>query len=95
VDGQKVDEILGAVPERTIKAMVDGILQKFPSDERGKLKVLMSSWAKSNQQHGQKFSKWLEKASETKGTPLYEKAVAAAEELEKAGEGLAKVLTDI
>lgn len=27
VDGQKVDEILGAVPERTIRIMVDGILK--------------------------------------------------------------------
>ena len=69
-------------------------LQKFPSDERGKLQALMSSWAKSNEQHKQKFSKWLEKASETKGTPLYEKAMAAARELEKAGEGLAGVLVE-
>jgi thioredoxin 1 len=95
VDGQKIDEILGAVPERTIKAMVDGILQKFPSDERGKLKVLMAAWAKSNQQSSQKFSKWLEKASETKGTPLYEKAMAAAREMEKAGEGLSSVLANL
>jgi thioredoxin 1 len=94
VDGQKVDEILGAVPERTIKAMVDGILQKFPSDERGKLQALMGAWAKSNDQHKQKFSKWLEKATETKGTPLYEKAMAAAKELEKAGEGLAGVMAE-
>jgi thioredoxin 1 len=95
VEGQKVDEILGAVPERTIKAMVDGILQKFPSDERGKLQSLMSSWAKANRQHGDKFSKWLEKASAIKGTPLYEKAVAAAKEMEKAGAGLSGVLTEL
>jgi len=30
VDGQKVDEILGAVPEHTIRTMVNGILQRFP-----------------------------------------------------------------
>ena len=30
VNGQKVDEILGAVPEHTIRAMVDGILQDSP-----------------------------------------------------------------
>ncbi|MCK9363228.1 MAG: thioredoxin [Syntrophales bacterium] len=95
VDGQKVDEILGAVPESTIKAMVDKTLEKFPSDEKGKLKSLISSWAKSNEQHGQKFSKWLEKASETKGTPLYEKALAASKELEKAGLGLSQLLADL
>ena len=32
-NGQKVDEILGAVPEDTIRAKVDGILQSFPTDE--------------------------------------------------------------
>ena len=34
-DGQKVDEILGAVPEHMIRTMVDGILQDFPADEKG------------------------------------------------------------
>ncbi len=94
-DGQKVDEILGAVPERTIRAMISGILQKFPSDERGKLKTLMSSWAKNNQQHSEKFSKWIEKATETKGTSVYENALEAAKELDKAGEKLTKVLAEL
>jgi len=31
-DGEKVDEILGAVPEDTIRTMVEDILKKFPSD---------------------------------------------------------------
>ena len=31
-NGQKVDEILGAVPEDTIRAKVDGILQSIPTD---------------------------------------------------------------
>ena len=35
VDGQKVDEILGAVPEPTIRTMVDDILKRFPTDEKG------------------------------------------------------------
>lgn len=34
VDGQKVDEILGAVPEHTIRTMVDGILQGFSNNEK-------------------------------------------------------------
>ena len=32
VNGENVDEILGAVPEATIRAMVEDILKKFPSD---------------------------------------------------------------
>ena len=33
VDGQKVDEILGAVPESTIRKMVDGIIGKLSTSE--------------------------------------------------------------
>ncbi len=94
-DGQKVDEILGAVPERTIRAMISTVLQKFPSDEKGKLKSLMSSWAKNNQQHSEKFYRWIEKAIETRGTSVYENALEAAKELDKAGEKLNKVLAEL
>jgi len=38
VDGQKVDAILGAVPEHTIRKMVDGILQGLPTDEKRQAK---------------------------------------------------------
>ena len=31
--GEKVDEILGAVPEQMIRAKVTSLLQKFPADE--------------------------------------------------------------
>jgi len=31
-NGEKIDEILGAVPEPTIRTMVEDILKKFPSD---------------------------------------------------------------
>lgn len=35
VNGKKVDEILGAVPEHTIRAMVDGLLQRSSNGEEG------------------------------------------------------------
>jgi len=35
VNGEKVDEILGAVPEHIIRTMVDGILQSSSTDEDG------------------------------------------------------------
>jgi thioredoxin 1 len=34
VDGQKVDEILGAVPEHTIRTMVDGLLGSSATDDK-------------------------------------------------------------
>jgi thioredoxin 1 len=34
VNGQKVDEILGAVPEHTIRTMVDGLLESSTTDDK-------------------------------------------------------------
>jgi thioredoxin 1 len=34
VNGEKVDEILGAVPEHIIREMVDGILESPPANEK-------------------------------------------------------------
>jgi len=35
ISGEKVDEILGAVPEHIIRAMVDGILKSAATDKEG------------------------------------------------------------
>ena len=94
-DGQKVDEILGAVPEQTIRTMVDGILQSFPSDETGRLKVLLTSWIGQNQQHSEKVRKWAEKAKNAENEPIYHKALGAAKEMEKANEQLSQVLVEL
>jgi len=91
-NGESVDEILGAVPEDTIRAMVDGILQRFPADETGRLKVLLTSWVEHNQKHAEKFSKWVEKAENMESDPMYSGALQAAEEVEKANEQLSDVL---
>ena len=56
-DGEKVDEILGAVPESTIRTMVEDILKRFPSDEAGRLQVLLTSWIDNNKKHAEKFNK--------------------------------------
>ena len=95
VDGQKVDEILGAVPENTIRAMVESILQRFPTDERGRLKVLLASWTEHNKQYSQKFRKWAGKIENAEGNPIYSRALQAAAEMEKANEGLSQVLNEL
>ena len=94
-DGQKVDEILGAVPEQTIRGMVDDILKRFPADEKGRLKVLLTSWVEHNQQHSEKFRKWSEKAPNAGGYPIYNSLSQATEELEKANERLSQLLTEL
>jgi thioredoxin 1 len=94
-DGQKVDEILGAVPEHTIRTMVDGILQSFPADEKSRLKVILSSWTEHNKQQSEKVRKWAEKTNNTESEPIYLKALSAVKELEKANEQLSRVLVEL
>ena len=94
-DGQKVDEILGAVPEHTIRTMVDSVLQSSPTDEKGMLKVILTSWTEHNKKHGEKFRKWADKAKNMESDPIYNGALQAAEELGKANEHLSQVLAQL
>jgi len=94
-DGEKVDEILGAVPEHTIRTMVEDILKRFPTDETGRLKVLLTSWVEHNEKHGEKFNRWVEKANNLEGNPIYKSALQAAQEVEKASEQLSQVLMQL
>jgi thioredoxin 1 len=94
-DGQKVDEILGAVPENTIRTMVEGILRNFPTDERGRLKVLLASWIEHNEQDSGKFRKWVEKVENPEGDPVYNSILQATQEMEKANERLSRLLTEL
>jgi thioredoxin 1 len=95
VNGEKVDEILGAVPEHTIRTMVDGILQSFPADEKGQLKVILNSWTENNKKHSEKLSKWAEKVKNAESQTIYHKALGAAEKMEKANEQLSQVLFEL
>jgi thioredoxin 1 len=94
-DGEKVDEILGAVPEPTIRAMVEDILKRFPTDETGRLQVLLNSWVEDNKKHAEKFSRWVGKAKNLESNPIYNSALQAAQEVEKANEQLSQVLMQL
>jgi len=95
-NGENVDEILGAVPEQTIRAMVEDILKRFPTDERGRLKVLLTSWVEHNKKHTKKFNKWAEKTGNADSEPIiYNRALQAAKEIEKANEQLSQVLLEL
>ena len=94
-DGEKIDEILGAVPEPTIRTMVEDILKRFPTDETGRLQGLLTSWVKDNKKYAEKFSKWVEKAKNPEGNPIYNSALQAAQGMEKANEQLSQVLTEL
>jgi thioredoxin 1 len=94
-DGQKVDEILGAVPEQVIRSKVEDIVRKFPTDERGRLKVLLTSWVEHNKQDSGKFRKWKEKVKDAESDPLYHGVLQAVQEMEKANERLSQLSIEL
>jgi len=94
-NGENVDEILGAVPESTIRTMVEDILKRFPADEIGRLRVILTAWVEHNEKHGEKFNRWVEKANNLEGNPIYKSALQAAQEVEKANEQLSQVLIQL
>ncbi len=94
-DGDKVDELLGAVPEQIIRSKVGEVIQKFPTDERGRLKVILSSWIEHNKQDSEKFKKWLQKAQELKNYAVYSSLLKATGEMEKANESLSQLLREL
>jgi thioredoxin 1 len=94
-NGQKVDEILGAVPEDSIRTMVEGILKDFPTDERGRLKVLLNSWIQHNRQDEEKLRKWKEKVKDVEGDPIYKGILQVAQEMDKANERLSQLLIEL
>jgi len=95
VNGENVDEILGAVPEQVIRSKVEDIIKRFPTDERGRLKVLLTSWVEHNKQDSEKFRKWKEKVKDAESDPIYDAVLQADQELEKASNRLSKVLAEL
>ncbi len=94
-NGDKVDEILGAVPENVIRSKVEEILNRFPADENGRLKIILGSWIDHNKNHAEKIRKWEEKAKDTGGVGDYSQILEAVKKMEEANEQLAKVLIEL
>jgi len=95
VNGENVDEILGAVPEQVIRSKVEDIIKRLPTDERSRLKVLLTSWVEHNKQDSEKFRKWKEKVKDAESDPIYDAVLQADQELEKASNRLSKVLAEL
>jgi thioredoxin 1 len=91
-DGEAVDDILGAVPEQIIRATVEDVLKRFPTDETGRLRVLLASWVEDNKKHDEKFSKWTNKVDNLDNKPLYKNVLTATEQIRKANEVLSRTL---
>lgn len=94
-NGEKVDEILGAVPEQVIRSKVEDVLKRFPTDEKGRLKLLLTSWTEHNKKHGEKFRRWTEKTEHTGNDPIYNRILQAGKEIAKANERLSQLLIEL
>jgi len=94
-NGENVDEILGAVPEDTIRSKVEDVLKRFPSDDKGRLEVLLSSWVEHNKQDAKKFRKWREKVKNAEDDPIYNKISQATQGMEKENEVLSQLLIEL
>ena len=94
-NGEKVDELLGAVPEQTIRSKVEDVIQRFPVDEEGRLKVILSSWIEHNKQDSDKFRKWTEKIKQIKNSEVYKNIIETANDIDKANEKLSQLWNDL
>jgi thioredoxin 1 len=94
-DGKQVDQILGAVPESTIRSKVEDVLKRYPTDETGRLEVLLSSWTEHNRQHSERLKKWREKVGNSTDNPVYDGILRAAQEIEKANDTLSQFLINL
>ena len=94
-NGEKVDEILGAVPEQMIRSKVEDILRRFPTDEAGRLKVILSSWIDENKRHSEKFNRWKEKTPDAEKLASYNPVLQAVTQMQEAGEQLVKALMEL
>jgi len=95
VDGGKVDELLGAVPERVIRSKVEEVIQRFPTDERGRLKVILSSWIEHNKHDSDRFRKLTQRVHEIRNDAVYSALLKAASEMEQANERLSDLLSEL
>ena len=94
-NGERVDEQLGAVPEQVIRSKVDDVIRRFPTDERGRLKVIISSWVENNKQNSDKFRNWTQKVEQMKNEAIYKSIFEAVSELEKANAMLSQLWNEL
>jgi len=90
--GEEVDEILGAVPEQIIRAKVEDALHRFPTDEAGRLRVLLASWVAENKKHHERFRQWANTVESLGRNPLYQNVVTATDKIRQANEARSQAL---
>ena len=95
VDGEKVDELLGAVPEEVINSKVQEVIRRYPMDQRGRLKSILASWVEHSKQDSQKFRRLTRKLEEMRSEAVYNSLLRAASQMEEANERLSDLLSQL
>ena len=67
-------------------------MKRFPTDEAGRLKVILTSWIDQNKRHSEKFDRWKEKTPDAEKPAPYMLASEAVTQIQEAGEQLVKAL---
>jgi thioredoxin 1 len=93
--GEKVDEILGAVPENIIRAMVENMIKRFPIDEIGKLKTILSSWVEINRDYSNKFNKWANGVNNLESNLTYNNIYQTVKDVNNSSNKLSRVLLEL
>ncbi|MCK5767053.1 MAG: thioredoxin [Candidatus Atribacteria bacterium] len=95
VDGQKVNEILGAVPEPNIRNIVESIFRDYPTDEKGRLKVILNSWIQHNKKYSKKFNMWMQKTDNIEDNAIYRSILDTVREMEKTNDNFSRLLSEL
>ena len=94
-NGEKIDELLGAVPESQIRMKVGEVIEKYPTDEKGRLKVILSSWIEHNKNDSDKLRNLEGKARELTNDSTFKEILRVAKEIEDLSKRLSQLRSEI
>jgi thioredoxin 1 len=95
VNGEKVDEILGAVPEQTIRSKVDEVLNNYPVDELAQFKKILTLWIEHNKKYSRKFKEWDEKHKSMGDKDIYNSLLKTAQDIKNSNKKLSQYLNEL
>ncbi len=94
-NGEKVNELLGAVPESQIRSKVEDVLAKHPTDERGRLKSILSSWIDHNKSDAARLEKLEAKAEALASDATFKEVLRVGKEIEDLNGQLSRLLDQL
>jgi thioredoxin 1 len=94
-NGEKVGELLGAVPESQIRMKVGEVLEKHPTDDRSRLRAILTSWIEHNRNDTERLRKLEEKARELANNSAFKEALRVSKEIEDLNRRLSRLLDEL